>query len=167
MDYNQIWMKIKNMSCRERKLLACEMRLRGFNVGYIHPHYYYDAKAVHDILFYAPGCQHEIQDDDAAYYNALKEIVEDDRVVRVCFRRNVLLPRWVNDFRESKVVRKYISVRMNKAYINARYRILNGRSLACERPRSLFFMLDDGSEVVYKMTSCRNIEKMKVMTFEY
>lgn len=160
-------MKVKSMSHRERKLLACEMRLRGFNVSYIHPHYYYDAKAVHDILFYPPGCQHEIQDDDAACYNALKEIVEDDHVLRVCFRRYVLLPRWVNDFRESKVVRKYISVRMNKACINAIYRILIGRSFDGECPRSLFLTLDDGSEVVYKMTSCRNIGKIKVMTFEY
>lgn len=166
MEYDQIWMKVKRMSHRERKLLACEMRLRGFNVSYIHPHYYYDAKAVHDILFYAPGCQHEIQ-DDAACYNALKEIVEDDRVVRVGFIRYAFLPRWVNDLRESRTVKKYISVRINKTYINARYRILMGRSLAGERPRSLFFTLNDGSELVYKMTGHCNVGKMEAMTFEY
>ena len=62
------------MNHREREMLASEMQQKGFNVGYIHPHYYFDAKAVHDILFYPPRQQHEIEDKDNKYYQALKEI---------------------------------------------------------------------------------------------
>ncbi len=166
MDYDQIWMKVKRMSRRERALLACEMRLRHFNVGYIHPHYYFDGRSIHDILFYAPNCQREIQDGDFGCYNALKEIVEDDSIVRVCFKRHALLPRFINDLRESRTVRKYICARMNEEYVNAWYRILHGESLAGERPRSLFVTLGDGSEVVYKLTNYRSAGKMDVMTFE-
>ncbi|MCI1741573.1 MAG: hypothetical protein LKI18_04235 [Prevotella sp.] len=36
---------------------------------------------------------------------------------------------------------------------NAWYRILSGDSLAGERPRSLFIMMKNGCEVVYKMTA--------------
>lgn len=60
MTYEDIWQKIKSMSQRERKQLAYEMTLKGFNASYIHPHYYFDAKAVHDILFYPPNSQKEL-----------------------------------------------------------------------------------------------------------
>lgn len=67
MTYEEIWQKIKSMSQRDRKLLAYEMTLKNFNVGYIHPHYYFDAKAVHDILFYPSDSQHETDDQDRKY----------------------------------------------------------------------------------------------------
>ena len=54
------------------------MTLKGLNVGYVHPHYYFDAKGVHTILFYPKGSQHETDDKDGTYYNTLKEIVEND-----------------------------------------------------------------------------------------
>ena len=62
MEYEDIWQKIKRMSQLERKLLAFEMNTRGFDVGYIHPHYYFDAKGVHTILFYPKGSQYEADD---------------------------------------------------------------------------------------------------------
>lgn len=71
MTYEEIWQKIKDMSLRNRKLLAYEMTLKGFNVGYIHPHYHFDAKSVHDILFYPPNSQHEMKDKDGKNYKAL------------------------------------------------------------------------------------------------
>ena len=67
MTYEEIWQKIKSMSQRDRKLLAYEMTLKNFNVGYIHPRYYFDAKAVHDILFYPSDSQHETDDQDRKY----------------------------------------------------------------------------------------------------
>jgi hypothetical protein len=44
MTYEEIWQKIKRMGQRDRKQLAYEMTLKGLNVGYVHPHYYFDAK---------------------------------------------------------------------------------------------------------------------------
>lgn len=41
MTYEEIWKKIKGMSQRERRHLAYEMPLKGFDVGYIHPYYYF------------------------------------------------------------------------------------------------------------------------------
>lgn len=76
MGYEEIWQKIKSMSQQYRKMLAYEMTLKGINVGYIHPHYYFDAKNVHDILFYPKHSQHEIDDKDDIYYQALKGIME-------------------------------------------------------------------------------------------
>ena len=67
MEYEDIWRKVKDMSQRGRKMLAFEMTTRGFDVGYIHPHYYFDAKAVHDILFYPSDSQHETDDQDRKY----------------------------------------------------------------------------------------------------
>lgn len=52
------------MSQRDRKQLAYEMTLKGFSVWYNHSHYYFDAKAVYDILFYAPHSQQELEDKD-------------------------------------------------------------------------------------------------------
>ncbi len=75
MTYEEVWQKIKGMSQRDRSLLAYEMTLKGFDIGYIHPHYYFDAKAVHDILFYPSDSQHEIEDKDGTYYNALKRLL--------------------------------------------------------------------------------------------
>ena len=37
MTYEEIWQKIKRMSQRNRRLLAYEMTLKGFDIGYIHP----------------------------------------------------------------------------------------------------------------------------------
>ena len=50
------------MSQRNRRLLAYEMTLKDFDIGYIHPHYYFDAKGVHTILFYPKGSQYEADD---------------------------------------------------------------------------------------------------------
>ena len=55
------------MRLRDRKLLAYEMTHKGLNVGYIHPHYYFDAKGVHTILFYPKGSQYETDDKDRKY----------------------------------------------------------------------------------------------------
>jgi hypothetical protein len=92
MTHEEIWQKIKSMSQQDRKLLAYEMTLKGFNVGYIHPHYYFDAKAVHDILFYPSHSQHEVEDNDGTYYNTLKDIIENDTEIHIKFRRYSCLP---------------------------------------------------------------------------
>ena len=87
MTYEEIWQKIKRMGQRDRKQLAYEMTLKGLNVGYVHPHYYFDAKGVHTILFYPKGSQHETDDKDGTYYNTLKEIVENDEEIHVRVKR--------------------------------------------------------------------------------
>lgn len=165
MTYEEIWQKIKRMSQRNRRLLAYEMTHRGIEVGYIHPHYYFDAKAVHDILFYPSNSQHEIEDKNGTYYNALKEIVENDKEIHVQVKRYSGLPRIFNDWREGKIVKAYICSRVNEEYVNAWYKILPGKSLAGERPRSLFLTLSNGSEVVYKMTECSHKNGYELLTF--
>lgn len=150
MTYEEIWQKIKRMSQRNRRLLAYEMTHRGIEVGYIHPHYYFDAKAVHDLLFYPTNSQHEVDDKNGTYYNALKEIVENDKEKHIRVKRHTWLPRFINDWREGKIVKKYICSRINEEYVNAYYRILTGDSLAGERTRSLFLTLSNSSEVAYK-----------------
>ena len=141
------------------------MTLKGLNVGYIHPHYYFDAKEVHDILFYPSNSQHEIEDMDGKYYNALKDIIENDKEIHIKFRCCSCLPRFINDWREGKIVQDYISSRINEEYVNAWYKILPGKSLAGERPRSLFLTLSNGSEVVYKMTECSHKNGYELLTF--
>ena len=165
MTYEEIWQKIKRMSQHNRKHLAYEMTLKGLNVGYIHPHYYFDAKEVHDILFYPSNSQHEIEDMDGKYYNALKDIIENDKEIHIKFRCCSCLPRFINDWREGKIVQDYISSRINEEYVNAWYKILPGKSLAGERPRSLFLTLSNGSEVVYKMTECSHKNGYELLTF--
>lgn len=165
MTYEEIWQKIKRMSQHNRKHLAYEMTLKGLNVGYIHPHYYFDAKEVHDILFYPSNSQHEIEDMDGKYYNALKDIIENDKEIHIKFRSCSCLPRFINDWREGKIVQDYISSRINEEYVNAWYKILPGKSLAGERPRSLFLTLSNGSEVVYKMTECSHKNGYELLTF--
>lgn len=125
MTYEEIWQKIKRMSQRNRRLLAYEMTLKGFDIGYIHPHYYFDAKTVHDILFYPTNSQHEIEDKDGTYYNALKGIIEDDEEIHVQVKRYSWLPCIINDWWEGKIVRKYICSRINEVFVNALYRILS------------------------------------------
>lgn len=165
MTYEEIWQKIKSMSQRYRKLLAYEMTLKNFNVGYIHPHYYFDAKAVHDILFYPSDSQHEIGDKDGTYYNALKSIIENDEEIHVRVKRLAWLPRFINDWREGKIVKDYICSRINEKYVNAWYKILPGRSLAGERSRSLFITLTGGMEITYKMTECSHKNGYELLTF--
>ena len=165
MSQEDIWNKIKKMSLWYRKQLAYEMTLKGLNVGYIHPHYYFDAKAVHDILFYPSNSQHEIEDKDGTYYNALKEIVENDKVIHIKFRRCSCLPRLINDWREGKIVKDYICSRINEEYVNAWYKILPGRSLAGERSRSLFITLTGGMEITYKMMECSHKNGYELLTF--
>ena len=165
MTYEEIWRKIKRMSQRNRRLLAYEMIHRGIEVGYIHPHYYFDAKAVHDILFYSTNSQHEVEDNDGAYYNALKEIIENDEEIHVRIKRYVWLPRFINDWLEGKIVKDYICSRINEEYVNAWYKILPGKSLEGERSRSLFLTLSNGSEVVYKMTECSHKNGYEILTF--
>ena len=165
MTYEDIWQKIKRMSQRNRRLLAYEMIHRGIEVGYIHPHYYFDAKTVHDILFYPTNSQHEIEDKDGTYYNALKGIIEDDTEIHLRVKRYAWLPRIFNDWQEGKIVKTYICLRVNEKYVNALYKILPGKSLAGERPRSLFLTLSNGSEVVYKMTECSHKNGYEYLTF--
>ena len=165
MTYEEIWQKIKRMSQRNRRLLAYEMTLKGFDIGYIHPHYYFDAKAVHDILFYPSDSQHEVDDKDGTHYNALKDVMENDKEIHIKFRHYSCLPHFINDWREGRLVRAYICSRTNVAYVNAWYKILPGKSLAGERPRSLFLTLSNGSEVVYKMTGCSEMNGYEYLTF--
>lgn len=166
MTYEEIWQKIKGMGQRERKLLAYEMALKGFNVGYIHPHYYFDAKGVHTILLYPKGSQHEIEDKNGTYYNALKEIVEDDKEIHVHIKRYAWLPRIINDWREGEIVKSYICSRYNGVWLNRWYRILPGKSLAGERPRSLFLWDPEENQIIYKMTECSNKGGKELLTFE-
>ena len=165
MTYEEIWQKIKSMSQRDRKLLAYEMTLKNFNVGYIHPHYYFDAKAVHDILFYPSDSQHEIDDKDGTNYNALKRIIENDEEIHARGKRFAWLPRFINDLREGEIVKEYICSRINEEYVNAWYKILPGRSLAGERSRSLFITLTGGMEITYKMTECSHKNGYELLTF--
>lgn len=166
MEFEEIWQRIKRMNHRERGILASEMRMKGFNVGYIHPHYYFDAKAIHDILFYPPHQQHEIEDKDNKYYQALKEVMENDQTIHVCIKRSKLLPRFVNDNREGKAVKGYLCSRYKGVAVNALYHILPGDSLAGVRPRSLFITKSDGSEVVYKMVGCQMENGQQLMSFQ-
>ena len=55
------------MRQRDRKQQASKMMLKGLNVGYVYPHYYFDAKGVHTILFYPKGIQYETDDKDRKY----------------------------------------------------------------------------------------------------
>lgn len=154
MTYEEIWQKIKSMSQRNRKLLAYEMILKRLNVGYVHPHYYFDAKAVHEILFYPTNSQHEVDDKNGTYYNALKEIIENDKEIHIRFRRSSCLPRFINDWLEVKIVKDYIFSRIHDEYVNAWYKILPGKSLAGERSHTLYFCLNDEKEIFYKMKEC-------------
>lgn len=165
MTYEEIWQKIKGMSQRERKQLAYEMTLKGFDVRYIHPHYYFDAIAVHDILFYPPNSQHEIDDKENKYYKALKEIVESDNEMYIRIKRPKWLPRFINDFREGKVVKSFITSRFNCDALNSWYQIMPGKSLAGERSRSLFIWDGDGGEIIYKMVACKNVGNTEYLTF--
>ena len=165
MTYEEIWQKIKRMSQHNRKHLAYEMTLVGLSVGYIHPHYYFDAKAVHDILFYPTNSQHEVDDKNGTYYNALKRIIENDEEIHTRVKRFAWLPRFINDWREGKIVKDYICSRINEKYVNAWYKILPGKSLAGERPRSLFLTLTGGMEITYKMTECSHKSGYELLTF--
>lgn len=165
MTYEEVWQKIKCMSQRDRRLLAYEMTLKDFDIGYIHPHYYFDAKAVHDILLYPSNNQREVDDKNGTYYNALKIIIENDEEIHVQVKRYSWLPCIINDWREGKIVKEYICSRINEEYVNAWYKILPGRSLAGEHPRSLFLTLSNGSEVVYKMTECSHKNGYELLTF--
>ena len=118
MTYEEIWQKIKRMGQRDRKQLAYEMTLKGLNVGYVHPHYYFDAKGMHTILFYPKGSQHETDDKDGKYFNALKEIIENDTEIHVRVKRYVWLPRFINDWREGEIVKSYICSRYNDEWVN-------------------------------------------------
>jgi hypothetical protein len=88
-----------------------------------------------------------------------------DQEIQICIKRYAWLPRIINDWREEKLVKAYICSRLNDAYVNARYRILPGKSLSGERPRSLFITLTDGSEIVYKMTECSVKHGYELLTF--
>lgn len=141
------------------------MTLKGINVGYIHPHYYFDAKNVHDILFYPQHSQHEIDDKDNTYYQALKGIMENDNEIHMRVKRYSWLPRFINDWREGEIVKSYICSRYNGVWVNRWYRILPGKSLAGERPRSLFLSSQNGNQLVYKMTACHTDNNVQEMTF--
>ena len=153
MTYEEIWQKIKRMGQRDRKQLAYEMTLKDLNVGYVHPHYYFDAKGVHTILFYPKGSQHETDDKDGKYFSALR------------VKRYAWLPRFINDWREGEIVKSYICSRYNGEWVNRWYRILPGKSLAGERPRSLFLWDPEENQIIYKMTACHTDNNVQEMTF--
>lgn len=165
MRYEEIWQKIKRMGQRDRKQLAYEMTLKDLNVGYVHPHYYFEAKGVHTLLFYPKGSQHETDDKDGTYYNTLKEIVENDKDIHVLVKRYAWLPRLINDLREGEIVKSYICSRYNGEWVNRWYRILPGKSLAGERPRSLFLWDPEENQIIYKMTACHTDNNVQEMTF--
>ena len=147
-------------------MLSYEMTLKGFYVGYIHPHYYFDAKSIHNIIFYARHQQWETEDKDGTYYKALKELIEDDNVIHIRFKRYRWLPRFINDWREGELVKSYICSRFNEDWPNRWYTILPDKTLEGERARSLFIWLYEDREVVYKMTECKNTKGVEEMTFE-
>lgn len=172
MEYEKIWQKVKDMSLRDRKQLAYEVSrsLKSSNeegevIGYVHPHYYFDAKAIHEILFYPPHSQKELEDKENIYYKALKRVVENDNEIHLRIYRNKWLPRLINDWREVRIAKSYICSRINDEYVNTYYKILPGDSLAGERPRSLLITLKNGREVVYKMTACNYKDGYEQMTF--
>lgn len=84
---------------------------------------------------------------------------------QITVRRYKLLPRIINDYREGRIVRAYICSRLDGGYTDAWYRILPGKSLAGERPRSLFVSMNDGSEAVYKLTGIKTDGNTEVLTF--
>lgn len=165
MTYEGIWQKLKRMRQRDRKQLAYEMTLKGLNVGYVHPHYYFDAKGVHTILFYPKGSQHETDDKDGTYYNTLKEIVENDEEIHVRVKRYAWLPRFINDWREGEIVKSYICSRYKGEWVNRWYRIQPGKSLDGEHPRSLFLWDPEESQIIYKMTGYHKNKHVLEMTF--
>lgn len=95
------------------------MMLKGFNVGYIHPHYNFDEKAKKNFVFYAHHKQCEKEGNERKLYKPLKEIVEKDSMINVHLKRYSLLPKFANDWLEGSIVRKYISSQINKDYVNA------------------------------------------------
>lgn len=172
MTYEDIWQKIKKMSLRNRKMLAYEMSLSLNSspegreaVGYIHPHYYIDAKSVHDILFYAPHSQLEIEDKEGKYYKALKELLEEDKEFHLRVKRHSWLPGLLNDKIEKHIIKDYISIRYKGEVRNVEYSISPSKDIAGERPHSLFITLKNGNEVVYKMTACNDKNGYEQMTF--
>lgn len=153
------------MKKRERKHLAYEMTLKGCDVEYIYPHNYFDAKGIHTILFYPKGSQHEIEDKDGTYHNALKEIVENDKEIHVRVKRHGWMPRIINDWLEGEIVKSYICARYNGVWVNRWYRILPGKSIAGEHPRSLFLWDPEERQIIYKMTGCNTNNNVQEMTF--
>lgn len=91
--------------------------------------------------------------------------MEDNREYKIRVKRFKWLPRFVNNYREGKVVKSYFKAYLGNEYVNAWYRILPGRSLAAHRPRSLFIWNGDGGEVVYKRTACTDKNGIEQMTF--
>lgn len=63
---------------------------------------------MHDILFYPTKGQQEVEDKDGSYYNAMKEIIENDKEIHVSVKRYAWLLRIFNDWREGKIVKAYI-----------------------------------------------------------
>lgn len=118
------------------------------------------------MIFYPLNSQQEISDKDFTYYNTLKNIMEDDHEIHIYVKRYSWFPRFINDWREGNIVKAYIRSRVHESYVNAYYRILPGKSLAGERPRSLFLWDGDGGEMVYKMTACNYVDGYEQMTFE-
>ena len=88
-----------------------------------------------------------------------------DQEIHVRIKRYAWLPRLINDWREGKIVKDYICSRIHDEYVNAWYKILPGKSLSGERPRSLFLTLSNGCEVVYKMTECSHRNGYELLTF--
>lgn len=89
-----------------------------------------------------------------------------EEIIEVRFKRYRWLPRLMNDFREGLAVKACFKSRLPAGYTHLYYRILQGRSLAGERPRSLFVTLNDGREMVYKLTSCKKEKHQEFLTFE-
>lgn len=173
MEYEEIWQKLKDMSQRDRKQLAYEVSrsLKSSNeegevIGYVHPHYYFDAKAIHEILFYPPHSQKEMEDKNGNYYKALKHIVENDSEIHLRLKCYKWMPRFINDWREGRIVKSYICSRINGDVINKWYRILPGKTFAGERSRSLFLWDGDSGEITYKMTACNFKDGYEQMVFE-
>lgn len=154
MTYEEIWQKIKAMSQRDRKMLAHEVSLSLNSspegkeaVGYIHPYYYFDAKAMHDILFYAPHSHHELDDKERKYYNALKEVMDNDKEIHIHYKRHDWLPRYINDKIETNIVKDYISHRTHGEVVKASYSISPVKDIAGERQRTMIITTGGCAEI--------------------
>lgn len=95
-----------------------------------------------------------------------ENILTNDQIIAISFKRSKFLPRFIDDLREEKTVKACVHAQYKGQIVDEWYRILPGDSLAGERPRSLFISTTDGHEVVYKMVRCETVNGLQRMTFQ-
>lgn len=161
MDYFEVWQRIRDMKAWQRKQVAYELRLMGCNVGDIFPYRYPQQKSARFLEFFAPG---EKKWEDDKYYKELKQLLENDSVIHICVKRSHWLPRFINDWREGRIIKSFIKARIGDKHLNCYYRIMPGKELNGERPCLLQLRNGNGGEVVYKMTACNYKDGYEQMT---